>query len=129
MLTESQSNPPANGRHDPYKALRSRDFRLLLTGRFITSFGNEMLTFAIAWELWLRTRSAFALGMVGLVQVVPVILLSLPGGHVADQHNRRIATLPYFYIIISPDPMHDRLGRYRDRMRGFSRVVASPIAC
>jgi MFS family permease len=89
MLTESQSNLPANGRHDPYKALRSRDFRLLLTGRFITSFGNEMLTFAIAWELWLRTRSAFALGMVGLVQVVPVILLSLPGGHVADQHNRR----------------------------------------
>ena len=48
-----------------------------------------MLTFAIAWELWLRTHSAFALGMVGLVQVVPVILLSLPGGHVADQHNRR----------------------------------------
>lgn len=48
-----------------------------------------MLTFAIAWELWLRTSSAFALGMVGLVQVVPVILLSLPGGHVADQHNRR----------------------------------------
>jgi MFS family permease len=89
MLTESQSNPPPNGRHDPYKALRSRDFRLLLAGRFITSFGNEMLTFAIAWELWLRTRSAFALGMVGLVQVVPVILLSLPGGHVADQHNRR----------------------------------------
>jgi MFS family permease len=89
MVTESRSKLPTNGRHDPYKALRSRDFRLLLTGRFITSFGNEMLTFAIAWELWLRTRSAFALGMVGLVQVVPVILLSLPGGHVADQHNRR----------------------------------------
>ena len=80
---------PKNGRHDPYKALRSRDFRLLLIGRFITSFGNEMLTFAIAWELWLRTRSAFALGMVGLVQVAPVILLSIPAGHVADQHNRR----------------------------------------
>ena len=75
-------------RHDPYRALRVRDFRLLLTGRFLTSFGNEMLTFAIAWELWLRTRSAFALGMVGLVQVAPVILLSLPGGHIADQHNR-----------------------------------------
>ena len=75
--------------HDPYAALRLRDFRLLLIGRFITSFGNEMLSFAIGWELWLRTRSAFALGMVGLVQVVPVILLSLPGGHVADQYNRR----------------------------------------
>ena len=75
--------------HDPYVALRQRDFRLLLTGRFITSFGNEMLTFAIAWELWLRTHEAFALGMVGLMQVIPVILLSLPAGHVADQYNRR----------------------------------------
>jgi len=79
----------SNPRHDPYAALRHRDYRLLLIGRFITSFGNEMLTFAIGWELWLRTQSAFALGMVGLVQVVPVILLSLPAGHIADQYNRK----------------------------------------
>ena len=76
-------------RHDPYAVLRVRDFRLLLSGRFITAFGGEMLTFAIGWELWLRTQSAFALGMVGLVQVVPVLLLALPAGHFADQHNRR----------------------------------------
>ena len=75
--------------HDPYAPMRHRDYRLLLTGRFISTFANEMLTFAISWELWLRTHSAFALGVVGLVQVVPVILLSLPGGHVADQYNRR----------------------------------------
>jgi MFS family permease len=48
-----------------------------------------MLSFAIGWELWLRTHSTFALGLVGLVQVIPVILLSLPGGHVADQYNRK----------------------------------------
>jgi len=76
-------------RHDPYAALRHRDYQLLLIGRFITSFGNEMLTTAIGWELWIRTHDPFALGMVGLVQVVPVILLSLPAGHVADQYNRR----------------------------------------
>ena len=76
-------------RHDPYEALRNQNFRLLLTGRFITSFGNEMLSFAIGWELWLRTHQAFVLGMVGLVQVIPVILLSLPAGHVADQYNRK----------------------------------------
>jgi MFS family permease len=76
-------------RHDPYAALRHRDFRFLITGRFITSFGNEMLSFAIAWELWLRTHEPFVLGMVGLVQVIPVLLLSLPAGHVADQYNRK----------------------------------------
>jgi MFS family permease len=74
---------------DPYAALRYRDFRLLITGRFITSLGNQMLSVAIGWELWLRTHSAFALGLVGLVQVIPVLLLSLPAGHVADQYNRK----------------------------------------
>jgi MFS family permease len=48
-----------------------------------------MLSFTIGWELWLRTHDPFALGMVGLVQVVPVIVLSLPAGHVADHYNRR----------------------------------------
>ena len=86
---DSQIDKTPEERHDPYAALRFLDFRLLLSGRFITSFGNEMLSFAVAWELWLRTHSAFSLGMVGLVQVVPVIVLSLPAGHVADQYNRR----------------------------------------
>ncbi len=79
--------PPA--RRDPYLALRYRDFRLLLAGQFLTSFGTQMVSFAIGWELWLRTNSEFALGLVGLVQVIPVIVLSLPGGHVADHHNRK----------------------------------------
>jgi MFS family permease len=86
---DSQTDKTSEERRDPYAALRFVDFRLLLTGRFITSFSNEMLSFAIAWELWLRTHRAFALGLVGLVQVVPVILLSLPAGHVADQYNRK----------------------------------------
>ncbi len=75
--------------HDPYAAFRFRDFRLLFAGRLITAFGGQMLSFAIGWELWLRTHSTFALGMVGLVQVVPIMLLSLPGGHIADQYNRK----------------------------------------
>ncbi len=75
--------------HDPYAALRFQDFRLLITGRFITTLGNQMLSFAIGWELWLRTRSAFNLGLVGLVQVIPVVLLSLPAGYVADHYPRR----------------------------------------
>lgn len=76
-------------RRDPYAALRFQDFRLLLAGRFIATLGDQMLSFAVGWELWLRTHNALALGLVGLAQVTPVILLSLPGGHVADQYNRK----------------------------------------
>jgi MFS family permease len=61
----------------------------LLTGRFVASLGDQMLSFAIGWELWLRTHNELALGLVGLVQVIPVILFSLPAGHVADQYNRK----------------------------------------
>src|SRR3989304_5502584 len=85
MNTQASPTP----RRDPYAALRYQDFRLLLVGRFIASLGSQMLSFAVGWELWLRTHNAFALGLVGLVQVTPVILLSLPAGHVADQYNRK----------------------------------------
>jgi MFS family permease len=82
-------NSPSESGHDPYAALRFRDFRFLLVGRFIMALGNQMLSFAIGWELWLRTHSELALGLVGLVQIIPVIVLSLPAGHVADQYNRK----------------------------------------
>jgi MFS family permease len=76
-------------KHDPYAALRYSDFRLLLAGRLLTSFSDQMVSFAIGWELWLRTHSTLALGLVGLAQVTPVIMFSLFAGHVADQYNRK----------------------------------------
>ncbi len=76
-------------RHDPYRALRYRDFRFLLVGQFITSFGSQMVSFGIGWQLWLRTHNELALGLVGLVQIIPVVLISMPAGHVADHYNRK----------------------------------------
>ena len=87
--TKRDLDPPFSQPRDPYAALRFLDFRLLLAGRFISSLGNQMLSFAVGWELWLRTQSALALGLVGLVQVIPVVLFSLPAGHVADHYNRK----------------------------------------
>ncbi|HML22984.1 MAG TPA: MFS transporter [Aggregatilinea sp.] len=77
------------GGHDPYAALRYRDFQFLLVGRFVTSLGEQMVSFTIAWELWLRTHSELALGLVGLAQVIPIVVFSLPAGHIADHHNRK----------------------------------------
>ena len=79
---------------DPYQALRFRNFRLLFIGTFVASIGEQMLNVAIGWELYERTGSALVLGIVGLVQVIPVILLSLPAGHLADRLNRK-------YIVIA----------------------------
>jgi MFS family permease len=75
--------------HDPYQSLRVRDFRLLLLGNSIATFGEQMLTLALGWELYLRTGSAFLLGMVGLAEIFPALLFSLYAGQVADRYNRK----------------------------------------
>lgn len=76
-------------RHDPYMALRYRDFRLFFLAVFLSSIAEQMLSVSIGWELYLRTNSAFALGLVGLVQVLPVMVLSLFAGSLADRVNRK----------------------------------------
>jgi MFS family permease len=48
-----------------------------------------MLQVALGWELYERTHSALALGMVGLVTAIPAILLALPAGHLADRMDRK----------------------------------------
>src|SRR5216110_2050661 len=48
-----------------------------------------MLAVAVEWELYARTHSATALGLVGLVIAVPVVALSLPAGHLADRFSRK----------------------------------------
>jgi MFS family permease len=75
--------------HDPYAALRSPDYRRLLTGNVLSALGMAMQTVAIGWEVYKRTGSAAALGFTGLVQFVPIALLALPAGHAADRFNRK----------------------------------------
>lgn len=82
---EEEIRPP----HDPYAALRFVNYRRLLTGQFLASLGDQMVSVAVGWQLYERTHSAFALGLVGLVEVIPVILLSLPAGLLSDRSNRK----------------------------------------
>ena len=74
---------------NPYAAFHFSDFRLLFIGTLIVSIGEQMVSVALGWELYERTGSALVLGGVGLVQVIPVILLSLPAGHLADRLDRK----------------------------------------
>jgi MFS family permease len=76
--------------HDAYAALRFADYRRVLTGSVLASLGTEMQAVAVGWELYQRTDSAAALGFVGLVQFLPVLLLSLPAGHAADRYSRKL---------------------------------------
>jgi MFS family permease len=80
-------------KHDPYAAFRFTNFRFYIAGNFISVVGRQMLNVAVGWEVYRRTNSATALGLVGLVVALPVILLAIPAGQAADRFSRRLILL------------------------------------
>ena len=68
--------------------LGSRLFIRFLLARLCGITANQMLMVAVAWHMYDLTSSAWDLGMVGLIQFVPALLMTLPAGHVADKVHR-----------------------------------------
>jgi MFS family permease len=78
--------------HQALVALQHRNFRLLWAGLLFSFTGSYMQTAALLWHVSLLApagRKGLALGMVGLVRIVPVVAFSMFAGVVADAHNRR----------------------------------------
>ena len=76
----------------PFAALQHRNFRLLWIGQLVSMAGSVMQTAAILWHVSVLVAPAqrgLALGMVGLVRVVPIVAFSLVAGVVADAHDRK----------------------------------------
>jgi len=70
-------------------ALRFREFRLLWAGQFVSMLGTQMQTVALSWLVYDLTGSPTQLGGVALVRAIPTMVLSLFGGTLADQMDRR----------------------------------------
>ena len=82
-------------------ALKCRDFRLLFAGVVVSNIGLQMQTTAIGWELYDRTHSAYALGFVGLIALIPLLALALPAGHIIDTHDRRGVVMASLAIFVA----------------------------
>jgi MFS family permease len=72
-----------------WSALRYREFRWMFMAQFVSLIGASMQLAAINWHVWELTHDELALGGVALVRIVPIIILSLIGGVVADALDRR----------------------------------------
>ncbi len=84
---------PASGKpgrsHDALEAFRHRNFRLFTAARFLIISGIEMQSLAVGWQIYSITRRPLDLGLVGLAQFLPGLMLFWLGGHVADRFERR----------------------------------------
>jgi hypothetical protein len=94
------ANPaPATSTTDPVAAppphetrrrlLHNRAFQRFWCARVLSSLSFQMLAVAMGWHIYALTHSAFALGLVGLSQFLPMFVLTLVVGHVADRYDRR----------------------------------------
>src|SRR4051794_15009604 len=81
---------PMSADHDAYAALRHRDYRLLLSAGVLSSVAGEAQAVVVGWELYERTGSKWLLGLAGLAQFLPVLLLALPAGQAADRYSRKL---------------------------------------
>jgi MFS family permease len=71
------------------RLFRYRPYALFWTARGLSAFSTQMAAVATGWLVYQKTGSAYDLGLIGLAQFVPMVLLTLPVGHVADRADRR----------------------------------------
>ena len=76
-------------RHPTLRVLANRDARNFVSARLFSSFGRSLLHATLHWHLWKATDSVFNLGLLGLIEFLPVIPVSLVAGAIADSRDRR----------------------------------------
>lgn len=75
--------------NNPFASVKVIEYRNLLIGRFIFIMGLRMMATLIGWWIYLLTNDPFAIGLVGLSEVIPALSLALYAGHVIDQSEKR----------------------------------------
>ncbi len=85
-----QSRPGLRRLAVDVSALRaSRDLRLLVLGNFVTGLGTQATLVALPYQVFVQTRSPALTGLLGAVELVPLVAMSLYGGALADRMDRR----------------------------------------
>jgi MFS family permease len=83
-----------------YIALQSRDFRYFISLRILMTFAMMMMSLAVSWQVYDITGDPLALGLVGLAEAIPSILVSLWAGHIADKYNRRTILVGCAFLLL-----------------------------
>ncbi|MGI9138532.1 MAG: MFS transporter [Sediminibacterium sp.] len=80
---------PVKQLNDPLGALRIHEFRNLMIGRFLFIMGLRMMGTLVGWWIYELTNAPFAIGLIGLAEVIPAVSLALYAGHVIDKSEKR----------------------------------------
>lgn len=96
-MSDTESIPPVKS--DPFAALRFKDFRSYLGMRFFFTFAYQMQAVILGFYIYHLTKSAFALGLIGLSEAIPALGFGLFGGYIADKSEKRKMLLMVFMLV------------------------------
>lgn len=88
--------------HDPYAALRVRDFRILLATRLAITIASQMEVIVVRYQVYGLAHDPLPIGVAGLVEAIPALIVALFAGHIADtMERRRLVILSRAVLILS----------------------------
>lgn len=85
---------------DAYAAIRIGEFRRFVYARFLFSLAIQMQSVIIGWQIYHITHDALSLGMIGLTEAVPFLLVALFAGHLADIKNRMTIIINSVFVYL-----------------------------
>jgi len=85
---ESQQQKPS-----PFEVLSIKEFRFYIIQRLFYTMALRMVTTVVGWHMYQLTKSPFALGLIGLSEVIPAVGLALYAGHYIDKNDKRTVLL------------------------------------
>ncbi len=86
-----------------FAAVQLKEFRYYIIQRFFFIMGLRMIATVVGWKMYLLTRSPFALGLLGLAEVIPAVSMALYAGHVVDKSDKRklLIRAIIFYLLLA----------------------------
>lgn len=86
----------------PIQTMRIPEFRNLMTGRFFLVLSFRMLATLLGWWIYQLTKNPFAIGLIGLSEVIPAVSTALYAGHVIDNSEKKKLLLicNYLYVFL-----------------------------
>ena len=90
-------------KHDPFAVLKIKDFQFFLTFRFFLTMAIQMQSVIVGWQVYSMTNNVIDLGLIGLMEAIPFILISIFSGHIADTFNRKkiIVWFTFIFLLVS----------------------------
>jgi MFS family permease len=87
-------------KHDPFAALRIKEFLFFLNTRFFLTLAIQMQSVIVSWQIYEITHDKLALGLIGLAEAIPFITISFFSGHIADIVSRKLIIMISVSLLI-----------------------------